>query len=396
MLAEARGFIDSGRPLVIFPEGTRVPHGARPPLQSGFAGLYKLLGLPVVPVAVDSGPLYHRWWKRPRHDHAALRRADRARPAARGDRGAGPRGDQRAEFVMRTVRLLLWLALALAAVPASAQKFAELARTPPMGWNSWNHYGCEIDEALVRRTADAHGRQRHARRGLRLRQHRRLLAGRARRATASCSRTRSASLRASRRWPTMSMRAGSSSGSIRTPARRPAAAGPGSQGHEYQDALAVRALGGRLPQVRLVQHRHRRGPAQSARGLCDDARRLHAAGRPIVFSICEWGDNKPWEWAPRDRPPVAHHRRHRELLELRARPRQLDQLRASSTSSTSRRGLREIRRAGRVERSRHDGSRQPADAGREPLALRAVGDARRAADRGHRRDRHEAARSPRS
>jgi 1-acyl-sn-glycerol-3-phosphate acyltransferase len=65
MLAEARQFIGSGRPLVIFPEGTRVSHGERPPLQAGFAGLYKLLGLPVVPVAVDSGPLYQRWWKRP-------------------------------------------------------------------------------------------------------------------------------------------------------------------------------------------------------------------------------------------------------------------------------------------------------------------------------------------
>ena len=65
MLAEARAFIGTGRPMAIFPEGTRVRHGTRPPLQSGFAGLYKLLGLPVVPVAVDSGPLYHRWWKRP-------------------------------------------------------------------------------------------------------------------------------------------------------------------------------------------------------------------------------------------------------------------------------------------------------------------------------------------
>jgi len=64
MLADARRFIGSGRPLAIFPEGTRIPHGARPPLRSGFAGLYKLLGLPVVPVAIDSGPLYHRWWKR--------------------------------------------------------------------------------------------------------------------------------------------------------------------------------------------------------------------------------------------------------------------------------------------------------------------------------------------
>ena len=64
MMAEARRHIGSGRPLAIFPEGTRTPHGERPPLRSGFAGLYKLLGLPVVPVAVDSGPLYQRWWKR--------------------------------------------------------------------------------------------------------------------------------------------------------------------------------------------------------------------------------------------------------------------------------------------------------------------------------------------
>lgn len=65
MLAEARRWTADGRPLVIFPEGTRVPHGTCPPLQAGFAGLYKILGIPVVPVAVDSGPLYHRWWKRP-------------------------------------------------------------------------------------------------------------------------------------------------------------------------------------------------------------------------------------------------------------------------------------------------------------------------------------------
>jgi len=65
MLSEARKYAATGRPLVIFPEGTRVPHGTKPPLRSGFAGLYRLLGLPVVPVAVDSGPLYHRLWKRP-------------------------------------------------------------------------------------------------------------------------------------------------------------------------------------------------------------------------------------------------------------------------------------------------------------------------------------------
>lgn len=64
MIAAANRLSGAGRPLVIFPEGTRVAHGTRPPLQAGFAGLYKLLGLPVVPVAVNSGPLYHRPWKR--------------------------------------------------------------------------------------------------------------------------------------------------------------------------------------------------------------------------------------------------------------------------------------------------------------------------------------------
>jgi 1-acyl-sn-glycerol-3-phosphate acyltransferase len=46
-----------GRPILIFPEGTRVPVGQTPPLQPGFAGLYRALKLPVVPVAVDSGRL---------------------------------------------------------------------------------------------------------------------------------------------------------------------------------------------------------------------------------------------------------------------------------------------------------------------------------------------------
>jgi 1-acyl-sn-glycerol-3-phosphate acyltransferase len=65
MVAAAKGLAGQGRPLVIFPEGTRVPHDSAPPLQSGFAGIYKLIGLPVVPLAVDSGRLYHRGIKRP-------------------------------------------------------------------------------------------------------------------------------------------------------------------------------------------------------------------------------------------------------------------------------------------------------------------------------------------
>lgn len=65
MIAAAREFAAIPRPLLIFPEGTRVRHGEKPPLQSGFAGIYKLVGLPVVPVAVNSGPLFRGFWKRP-------------------------------------------------------------------------------------------------------------------------------------------------------------------------------------------------------------------------------------------------------------------------------------------------------------------------------------------
>ena len=60
MMKEARAAVAGGRPVIIFPEGTRVPYGASPPLQSGFAGLYRALGLPVVPVAHDVGKLWHK------------------------------------------------------------------------------------------------------------------------------------------------------------------------------------------------------------------------------------------------------------------------------------------------------------------------------------------------
>lgn len=60
MLTAAKAALASGRPVVIFPEGTRVPPGQTPPLRPGFAGLYRALGLPVVPIAHDSGRLVGR------------------------------------------------------------------------------------------------------------------------------------------------------------------------------------------------------------------------------------------------------------------------------------------------------------------------------------------------
>jgi 1-acyl-sn-glycerol-3-phosphate acyltransferase len=60
MMTEAQGALAEGRSILIFPEGTRVGVGETPPLRSGFAGLYRVLKLPVVPVALDSGRVWPR------------------------------------------------------------------------------------------------------------------------------------------------------------------------------------------------------------------------------------------------------------------------------------------------------------------------------------------------
>lgn len=60
MMKEAAQAVDEGRSILIFPEGTRVVPGGQPKLQPGFAGLYRRVGLPVVPVALDSGRLWPR------------------------------------------------------------------------------------------------------------------------------------------------------------------------------------------------------------------------------------------------------------------------------------------------------------------------------------------------
>jgi 1-acyl-sn-glycerol-3-phosphate acyltransferase len=60
MVAAGKRAVETGRSIIIYPEGTRVRPGEMPPLRAGFAGLYRAVGLPVVPVAVDSGRLWGR------------------------------------------------------------------------------------------------------------------------------------------------------------------------------------------------------------------------------------------------------------------------------------------------------------------------------------------------
>ena len=50
--------------------------------------------------------------------------------------------------------LFLCAALCCAAI-THAQKWEGLAKTPPMGWSSWNKFGRNVDERMIRETADA-------------------------------------------------------------------------------------------------------------------------------------------------------------------------------------------------------------------------------------------------
>lgn len=55
LMVEGAAMREQGRSVIVYPEGTRVEPGETPPLRSGFAGLYRAMNLPVVPIALDSG-----------------------------------------------------------------------------------------------------------------------------------------------------------------------------------------------------------------------------------------------------------------------------------------------------------------------------------------------------
>jgi alpha-galactosidase len=68
---------------------------------------------------------------------------------------------------------------------------------------------------------------------------------------------------------------------------------PGSRGYEYQDALTYASWG-----VDYLKHDWCDTDGLAARGAYMTMRdAIGKAGRPMVLSICEWGDNQPWEWA---------------------------------------------------------------------------------------------------
>ena len=263
---------------------------------------------------------------------------------------------------------------------ALAQKFEGLARTPQLGWNSWNKFACNVSEQMIRETADAMVASGMKARRLPLRQHRRLLARRARRAGLHSARQGALPLRDEGAGRLRAREGARARHLLRRRAGRPAAGKPGSRGHEYQDALTLRRMGHRLPQVRLVQHQR----AQAPRRVSDHARRpARRRDVPSSSRLCEWGDNQPWKLGEGRRALLAHDRRHHRLLRLRRRPRHLEIAGRAADPRQAGRPAR-LRRSRPLERPGHARGGQRHVGHRGPRALLDLGDDRGAA---HRRQR---------
>ena len=184
-------------------------------------------------------------------------------------------------------------ALALAARAPGDVHDNGLARTPPMGWNSWNHFGCNVSARMIMQVADA-----MAASGMRDAGYQYVTIDDCWQVARDANGT---ILADSTRFP-----AGIKSladyvhgkglkfGIYTDAGRRTCEGRPGSYGHEEQDASTYAQWGVDYVKVDWCNAEGIDAPVQYAK--IRDA--LTKSGRPIVFSICEWGSNRPWEWAP--------------------------------------------------------------------------------------------------
>ena len=184
-----------------------------------------------------------------------------------------------------------WLVIFLLCVPLMAQKFDKMALTPPMGWNSWNRFGCDVNEQLIRETADAMVSS-----GMKAAGYQYVVID-------DCWQGERDALGFIQpdpgRFPS-GMKAladyihskGLKFGIYSDAGWKTCGGHPGSRGYEYQDALTYAKWG-----VDYLKYDWCNTEGLNAEGAYLTMRdALFAAGRPIVFSICEWGDNQPWEW----------------------------------------------------------------------------------------------------
>ena len=185
---------------------------------------------------------------------------------------------------------IVWSDGALAAQSAPGRS---LAQTPPMGWNSWNKFACNVSEQLIRETADAmvsSGMQAAGYQYVNIDDCWQVSRDAQGTIVADAARFPSGIKALADYVHGKGMKLGvyTDAGTLTCEKR------PGSLGHELQDAKTYAAWGvdyvkidwchaeGLDPEVQYTKFR--------------DA--LAQAGRPIVFSICNWGVKAPWTWGP--------------------------------------------------------------------------------------------------
>ena len=169
-----------------------------------------------------------------------------------------------------------------------------LAPTPPMGWNSWNRFGPFVSERLVLETADA-----LVETGMRDAGYRYVVIDDA---WHESVRSDDGDLVENRwafphgvRWLAQEIhRRGLRFGLYTDAGWRTCQGYPGSRGHERRDARRFAEWGVDFMKVDWCHTEGLRG--RETYPLWSEA--IRANGRPMVLSICEWGRDRPWEWAP--------------------------------------------------------------------------------------------------
>ena len=189
-------------------------------------------------------------------------------------------------------KTILLLCILASATFVSAQKFENLAQTPPMGWNSWNKFACTIDENIIKEIAD-----KMVETGLRD-------AGYIYINIDDCWHGKRDSLgfitADAEKFPS-GIKAladyvhskGLKLGIYSDAGRETCGGRPGSFGHEYQDAITYSKWG--IDYLKYDWCTSENINPVGAYQLMRDA--IRSAGRPILFSMCEWGHSKPWTWA---------------------------------------------------------------------------------------------------
>jgi len=194
--------------------------------------------------------------------------------------------------VNRKLRISLLALICCLALPASSSaQQASLAATPPMGWNSWNHFGSRIDDQIVREQADAMVSS-----GMKAAGYTYIIID----DTWAGTRDAQGFIHPNAKFPDMKALAdyvhskGLKLGIYSSPAAKTCAGYTGSLGHEDQDAQTYANWG--IDYLKYDWCQPPRGLAAMKAAYMKMHEALLKTGRPIVFSLCQYGWYKVWEW----------------------------------------------------------------------------------------------------